>query len=62
MMSTVLLLQVSEELEKLKQEMEEKGSSMSDGGKAPDSPWARGREPRFHTDLLGSPLTLWVLH
>lgn len=28
------VLQVSEELEKVKQEMEEKGSSMSDGGEA----------------------------
>lgn len=27
------LLQISEELEKVKQEMEQKGSSMSDGGK-----------------------------
>lgn len=27
------MLQISEELEKVKQEMEEKGSSMSDGGK-----------------------------
>ncbi len=29
----LFLLQISEELEKVKQEMEEKGSSMSDGGK-----------------------------
>lgn len=29
----IFMLQISEELEKVKQEMEEKGSSMSDGGK-----------------------------
>lgn len=28
----MFVLQISEELEKVKQEMEEKGSSMSDGG------------------------------
>lgn len=42
----IFVLQISEELEKVKQEMEEKGSSMSDGG----NPHAQ--QTLFHPLLL----------
>lgn len=35
------VFQISEDLEKVKQEMEEKGSSMSDGGKRVSEPPSR---------------------